>query len=158
MAPDESFKDVTLYATKAQLTGLAYQLMNERQKARAAFEAARLQLENELKSRPKDPRIHAAFGLVYAGLERKKEAIQEGTIATKLYPVSLDAFQGPEYVTNLALIYAMLGESDAAFDQIEYVLSIPSWFSVSLLQLDPRWDPIRNHPRYQPIVQKYQHH
>jgi hypothetical protein len=50
----------------------------------------------------------------------------------------------------------MTGDSDLAFDQIEYLLSIPSPLSAPLLQLDPQWDPLRNHPRYAQLLQKYQ--
>jgi hypothetical protein len=48
----------------------------------------------------------------------------------------------------------MLGEYDAALDQIEYLVSIPSWLSVPLLRLDPRWDPLRSHPRFQKLLEK----
>jgi hypothetical protein len=30
------------------------------------------------------------------------------------------------------------------------------WFSVPLLELDPRWDPLRDHPGYRQLVEKYQ--
>jgi hypothetical protein len=46
----------------------------------------------------------------------------------------------------------MVGEADAALDQIEYLLSIPSMFSVSTLRLERRWKPLRDHPRFQAIV------
>jgi len=48
-----------------------------------------------------------------------------------------------------------VGEYDSALDQIEYLLSIPSWFSVPLLRLDPRYDPLRKLPRYQKLLEKY---
>ncbi len=54
-----------------------------------------------------------------------------------------------------ALICVMVDEYDAAFDQIEQLLSIPSFFSVPLLKLDPHWDPLRTHPRYKKVLQKY---
>lgn len=126
-------------------------------KALPSFDSAGLLLEGELRKRPEDPRVHSSLGIVYAGLVRKEDAIREGKLAVQLYPVSKDAMEGPNLVTNLAIVYVMTGEYDLAFNQIEYLLSIPSFFSVSLLQLDPRWDPIRNHPRYAQLVEKYQH-
>ena len=53
------------------------------------------------------------------------------------------------------MIYAMVGENDASLDEIENVLSIPGDFSVQLLRLDPRWDSLRDHPRFQSLLEKY---
>jgi tetratricopeptide (TPR) repeat protein len=114
-----------------------------------------LLLEEELRKRPKDPRIHSSLGIVYAGLGRKEEAIREGKLAVQLYPVSKDAMDGPQLVTNLAIVFVMAGNYDLALDQIEYLLSIPSFFSVNLLQLDPRYDPLCKHPRYAQLLEKY---
>ena len=49
----------------------------------------------------------------------------------------------------------MVGEYDAALDEIEYLLSIPSWYSVHSLRLDPDYDPLRDHPRFQALLEKY---
>ncbi len=53
------------------------------------------------------------------------------------------------------MIYTMVGEYDAALDEIEYLLSIPSVMSVPLLRLDPRGDPLRDHPRFRALLEKY---
>jgi len=50
----------------------------------------------------------------------------------------------------------MVGEFDAPIDQLEYLLSIPATFSVQLLRLDPFWDPFRDHPRFQALLDKYE--
>ena len=55
----------------------------------------------------------------------------------------------------MATIYIMAGENDKAFDELDYLLSIPSWFSVNQLKLDPFYDPLRDHPRYQELIRKY---
>jgi serine/threonine-protein kinase len=96
--------------------------------------------------------VHETLALAFAGLGRKGEAIQEAQQAMQMYPVSLDAVTGPEYVANLAQVYVMTGEHDAAIDQLEYLLSIPSDASVALLRLDPLWDPLRDHPRFQALL------
>lgn len=150
------FKDVDEFIPRTLLEGVTYQLMKQPKKALASFDSAGLLLEGELRKRPEDPRVHSSLGIVYAGLGRQKDAIREGKLAVELYPVSRDALEGPAFVQNLALVYVMTGEYDLALDQIEYLLSIPSFFSVSLLRLDPRWDPVRNHPRCAQLVEKYQ--
>ena len=94
------------------------------------------------------------LGLRMRHSDSKEDAIREGKRAIELLPVSKDAVWGPNCVVTLALIYALTGEEDAAIDRIEYLLSIPaSEMSVPLLRIDPRWDPLRNNPRFQKLLQ-----
>ncbi|MEJ2719982.1 MAG: protein kinase [bacterium] len=138
---------------KAMLEGIVHRLAGDAEKAEAAFETARDELEAMIVSQPDDARIHSALGITYAGLGRKEDAIREGKLAMELLPVSKDAFIGPRRVEDLALIYTMVGEYEAALDTIEYMLSIPGYFSLGLLRLDPRWDPLRDHPRYRKLME-----
>jgi len=57
--------------------------------------------------------------------------------------------RGPYRVEDLARIYVMVGEFNAAIDQLEFLLSNPGLMSIPLLRLDPAWNPLRNHPRFQ---------
>jgi serine/threonine-protein kinase len=148
----ESIELQEVFIPRAQLAGLIYLLMNEPTQARASFDSARTILQRKVQERPDDARVHSSLGIVYAALDRKEEAIQEGKMAVELYPVSKDALLGVDRVKDLAFIYTMVGDYEAALDQIEYLLSIPSYFSVPLLRLDPIWDPLRHHPRFQKLL------
>jgi non-specific serine/threonine protein kinase len=145
----------TLYIPKSQIIGYIYQYMKKPELAHTSFDSARILLEKEMKKQPDDPRIHSSLGIVYAALERKEAAIKEGKRAVELYPVSKDFLFGPQRVEDLAHIYVLLGEYDLAIDKLEYLLSIPYWVSVSYLQLDPKWDPLRQHPKFQKLLGKY---
>ncbi len=57
-------------------------------------------------------------------MDRKEEAIREGRKAVDLVPVSRDAFTGPFFIVSMAKIYTLVGEQDAAIDQLAYLLSI----------------------------------
>jgi hypothetical protein len=39
--------------------------------------------------------------------------------------------------------------------QLCTLLAGPGFLSVHTLRLDPRWDPIRNDPRFQALLEKY---
>ena len=58
-------------------------------------------------------------------------------------------------IEDMAKIYTMVGEYDLAIDKLEFILSIPSDFTVELYKLDPDWDPLRDHPRYKAMLEKY---
>jgi tetratricopeptide (TPR) repeat protein len=154
--PDRVIQSSLMFYSRDNLSAQAHSLLGESDKARAAYQEARTFLESELQKNPEDARLHSALGIAYAGLGKKEEAIREGERALELLPVSRDAATGPFRIEKLALIYTMVGELDAALDQIEYLLSIPSFISVHTLQVDPRLDPLREHPRYREIIEKYQ--
>ena len=48
----------------------------------------------------------------------------------------------------------MLGDYDAAVDQIQYLLSVPARLSIPVLELDPAWNPLRDHPRFKKIIER----
>ncbi len=140
---------------RALLSAFVHDLLNEPDLARRDYDSARSILEKELAQRPDDYRVHSALGMALAGLGRRDEAIREGRRAVEMYPVSKDALWGPGQVKTLALIYTMVGEHDAALDQIEYLLSIPSNVSIPYLRLDPRWKPLWDHPRFKELEERF---
>ena len=54
---------------------------------------------------------------------------------------------------RLLTISVMVGEFDAAIDQLEFLLSRPGEMSIPLLWLDPAWEPLRDHPRFKKLVE-----
>jgi serine/threonine-protein kinase len=134
---------------------MTYWLIGDMELARARFDSARSVLEAEAQKRPDDYRVHSSLGIACAGLGRKDDAIRAGELAVELLPISKDAMTGAGLIENLALICVMVAEHDAALTHIESILSIPSSFSVGLLRIDPIWDPLRDHPRYKELIEKY---
>jgi hypothetical protein len=86
----------------------------------------------------------------------KEKAIQSAKKAVELEPISKDAFFAPQRHMWLSYVYSMVGEYDKAFDEIELLLSIPCSFTTWDLKLNPFWDPMRDHPRFQELIKKYQ--
>jgi serine/threonine protein kinase/Flp pilus assembly protein TadD len=114
---------------------------------------ARVALEEKVREHGGNWGFRSALGLVYAYLGRREDAIREGEKAVTL--VAEDAIRSQQYAERLGHIYALVGESEAAMDQIEYLLSIPSSLTVSGLRVHPYWDPLRDHPRFQALLEKY---
>jgi len=135
---------------------ICFSFLRDRPGVQGACGRARVILEQRTRVYPEAPYVHHDLGLTYAFLGLKDEAISEGKRAMALRPVSADAVEGPVLVERLAVIYALVGEPEAAIKQIEYLLSIPSGLTVGGLRVHPYWDPLRDHPRFQALLEGHE--
>jgi TolB-like protein/Flp pilus assembly protein TadD len=140
---------------KAFLEGMIYLYSGDKEKAQLAFEHARAVAEKLVLEAPQDSARHGQLGLILAFLGRKEEAIAEGKRAVELSPESQDAFDGPQATTTLAHIYAWTGETDEAFRLLDHLLAVPNGLTVPILKLHSDWDPLRNDPRFQALIDKH---
>ena len=145
----------TEYTPKDAIRGFIYELMGQPDLARAQYQKAQLLLEKMVQEQPDEARMHAELGKVYAHLGLKDDAIREGQAAVDLIPVSRDAMIGPKYLEDLAEIYTIVGDHDIAMDNLEYLLEIPAGVHVGNLKVDPIWNPLRDNPRFQGLIEKY---
>jgi serine/threonine protein kinase/tetratricopeptide (TPR) repeat protein len=133
--------------------GFIYTLLGENSQAKANYDSARVLYEKLIKTNPEIATYHSYLGLAYAGLGYKGEAIKEGKRAVDLKPIANDVdFQGEQFLLQLAYISIMVGEYDQAINELETLLTIPSQLTVWRLKLDPRYDPLRNLPRFQQLL------
>jgi serine/threonine-protein kinase len=144
-----SYLPTTLYAA------WAHQLRGDSRAARIAFDSARVLLDSVIVVLSDDWRVHAARGMALAGLGRRREAQREARWLRQSTVYREDAYEGGEPAEDRARILAAIGEADAALEEIERLLAGPSLLSVHTLRLDPRWDPIRDDPRFQALLVKY---
>ncbi len=120
--------------------------------ARAAFTAARAEVEKTLRGQPDYAQGLTALGVIDAGLGRKDDAIREGRRAVELVPISTDAIDGTDLILNLAVIYDRTGEKDLALKQLAEAAHLPSSLNYGSLRLHPDWDNLRGDPRFEKIV------
>jgi serine/threonine protein kinase/tetratricopeptide (TPR) repeat protein len=153
--PDPWIRTKCWAMPKSLLAAYAYKLMGEKAKSLEAYGSAKSLLEAEVRQSPDDPRFHSSLGIAYASLGRKEDAIREGRRAVEILTVSRDALYGIPFVEDLAFIYTLTGETDAALDRLDYLLSIPSWISVPWLRMDPQWDALRGNPGFNRLLEKY---
>jgi len=135
--------------------GAIHTFSNDKQRALSAFKRARPIAEKALREGPTDASRHVILGMILAGLGEKDAAIAEGRRAVELLPESQDALDGPKTTVALAQIYTWTGETDQALQLIDRSLITPNGVTVPFLRLDPMWDPLRNDPRFQALIDKY---
>jgi tetratricopeptide (TPR) repeat protein len=147
--------DVIQYYPKSMFQAMLYELMNIPEDAITYYDSMRIVLEMNLKEYPEDPRFLSSLGIANAGLGEKEKAINYGKEAVDLYSIEKDALLGLNRIEDLARIYVMVEEYDAALEQIEILLSNPGPYSAPLLKLDPKWKPLWDHPEFIRLTEKY---
>jgi TolB-like protein/Flp pilus assembly protein TadD len=144
---------------KSFLQGCIYLAQGNAAAAQKLFENARNSFETAVKESPKSAQRRGNLGLVDAFMGRKEEAIREARRAVELMPESKDALDGSLLSAYLALVYVRVGEKDLALPLIERLLKISgpvdsADYSITVNDLKYRWewDPIRNDPRFQKLI------
>ena len=137
--------------------GLLARSVHDEARARKAFSAARLQLEDVVQEQKDYGPALCVLGLIDAALGNKEAALQEGRRAMELLPVQKDSRVGQELITYFAVIAAWAGEKDLALQQ--FATAAPTnttdIASYGMLKLSPFWDPLRGDPRFEKIVASF---
>jgi TolB-like protein/Flp pilus assembly protein TadD len=130
-----------------------YALRGDHARARAYADSAASAFEEQIKATPDNAQLYVLLGtsLAYAG--RKDEALRQGKLGLEKLPVSKDAYQGAYIQHQLGRIYILAGEPDMALDLLEPLLKIPYYLSPAWFRIDPAFDPLRKHPRFQKLVE-----
>ena len=121
-------------------------------RAAAYGDSARIALEQQLTASPEDAQRLVLLGVALAYTGRKAEAVQRGLKGVELVPPSEDTQSGTYLQHQLVRIYILTGDADKALDTLEPLLKMPYYLSPGWLRIDPTFDPIRKHPRFQRLV------
>src|SRR5439155_16245678 len=104
---------------------------------------------------PENANRHVELAGALAWLGEKEAALAEATRATELLPESKDAFEGPGITEAVAGIYCIVGQPGRAIELLDGLLSRPSTTSVSMLKVNPLWDPLRQDARFIELLKKH---
>ncbi len=140
------------YYPAPYFVGLAEKAMGNSGKAREGFEAARDHLLNRVAAEPDDFRYHGTLGMVYAELGAEREARAAAEKAMELLPPAKDIMRSFQRRDEYAVTMMLLGDLDAAIDQYEILMSLPTQMTTEYLRKNPIYDPLREHPRFQALL------
>jgi serine/threonine-protein kinase len=134
-----------------------YEGLGDTRLARTNYDSARAILVDSVTAHPATPSMHTALGLAYAGLGKKREALQQADLARALVPVSSNSVLSTAYMGISVEIFAHVGELDRAFETIELMMSMPAGreMTVAYLRVWPGFDKLRGDPRFDQIVERY---
>ncbi len=138
------------------MKGSTLRLMGQGQLAKIYLDSARVLLESELQVTPDATSLLSSLAYVYAELDQSDKAVQMAKRAVELDPVSSDALSGPSALEALATVYASIGQQDQAVELCAHLLEIPSNVSANMLRLAPQFASLRDNPRFQALLKKYE--
>jgi tetratricopeptide (TPR) repeat protein len=127
-----------------------YHLRGDRARAAIYADSARIALIEQIRDAPDDPQRHSFLGLTLAHLGRAAEAEREGKRGIEL--AGTDATYIPYCQHLLVRIYLLTGQPEKALDLLESLLKVPYDLSPGWLRIDPTFDPVRKHPRFQKLI------
>ena len=156
-AEAEQFIETAIAADSAEpayhLTqGQILELTGKREESRHAFGRAKEILQQQLRERPDDPLLLGSLGTACAGLGEKEMAVGIARKAVDLVPSSSDSIDGPNCIGFLAQTYIMIGETDAALNELAKVVQVPNGIMYGDLLFNPGWDALRKDPRFEKLV------
>jgi TolB-like protein/Flp pilus assembly protein TadD len=135
----------------------AHLLRGDTAAAQAVNDSVGVVLDAQARAGSNDSDFHAARGHYFAQRGRKAEALREARWLEQWETQNQDAYNNLAHVRVSVLMHA--GEVDSALVLVEsLMLARPSLVTVHYLRLDPRWDPITQHPRFQALFTKYADH
>jgi len=84
----------------------------------------------------------------------KEGAIRKGREAVEMPPSTEGTCLGSFLRLNLAAVYAWCAQPDSAIDVLAGMVGKPVGPRYGELKFNPIWDPIRDHPRFQKLLEE----
>jgi TolB-like protein/class 3 adenylate cyclase/predicted Zn-dependent protease len=133
----------------------ALESAGDRQAALETYRQARDELEEFRQKQPDNSYLLIDIATAEAALGNRETALREGERALAMRSVEADPVVGPILEEGFARIEARCGEIERAVARLERLLTMPYGAypaTQALLRIDPVWDPLRGHPRFQKLV------
>ncbi len=140
---------------------LAARLRGDNVAALNAFRAARPKIEENVRADPARGAPLGILAIIDAALGRSEQAVQEAKRACELSPFKLNNLDAVGPRTNLAVVYAWIGQDDLAIGELSKLVDRPAGGAEGVVRpsygdfrRNPLWDPLRSDPRFEALVQR----
>jgi len=150
----------TAYDSAQNYTGLAYSQVWSEGKNAASYADSGIMVLESLIARDVSRVMHliadALKSLLYTlrGENERARRLADSVLAVDLRKEDATNAWTTKYYCCLTLI--RLGERDRVFDLIDELLTGPSYVELAEIKYSPRFDPLRDHPRFQALIEKYE--
>ncbi|MFW9769522.1 MAG: protein kinase [Candidatus Thorarchaeota archaeon] len=111
--------------------------------------------EDMVKKSPGDHSGHGYLGAVYALLGRRDEALRECEEAARIAPMSKDAERGLDPLLSYIDAYNFLEEYDSSIMILDSILSMPAYFGLGKILVDPDYRNLVTCPEFKKIMEKH---
>ena len=144
----------------AWFEALAAKMRGDEAGAKAAFVAAHDVMAKYVADRPRNGYRRGLLAMIDAGLGDKDAAVAEARRACETAQYANSAQVASAIHCELAVVYALTGQRDLAFQTLDEALQHPAseWLiyqpTYGDLRLDPIWDSLRTDPRFEALVQR----
>jgi tetratricopeptide (TPR) repeat protein len=133
---------------KAHYVALAHDLAGRREAARLHWQRALDLVQRRLVDQPDSNLLLYWKGHLLAHLGQRREAEDALRLAREMGPA-------PERVFAVGVDHILLGEPEEALAVLEKIAGLSALeATAAAFRLNPRYDPIRDHPRFQALYQK----
>jgi serine/threonine protein kinase len=152
------YQDAFLFEPVALWFAAAHELRGDQAAARAAYDSALALADSGVRTYRDDFSVHVARGLALAGLGRRAEALDEVRKVRENF-LFKDVWVRETMLWGISQVHATLGDANATVGTLEEILSQRyAGLTIHVLRLDPAYDRVREHPRFQALLRKYANH
>lgn len=146
------------YHPKYLFYAMIYGYLNEKNLEKVYYDSTRIYIEDQIeKFTPlsKKPTVLSCLGIAWAGLGNIEKSQEMADKVIQILSDNPDAFKGPYALEDVAYIYTKNGNYTQALKILRNILSKPGPLTTRILELDPRWEPLRNLPGYRRLLNQY---
>jgi tetratricopeptide (TPR) repeat protein len=119
-------RSLIIWDAPKQISLLWLEFLQGNQPKLQEFDAAREQLLRKADADPTNPFLLTAVAYTNLALGRMDESVEEAQRAMRMRPISEDVLEGPAIAVHAAEVFALAGNRDDAFHQLEMLIRMPS--------------------------------
>lgn len=135
-----------------------YGYLNNHGLERAYYDSTRILIEGLQKkslAARQNPKVNSCLGMAWIGLGNQEKALETAEKVENLLSANPNALSGPYAMEDVAWIYMKTGDYPQSARILNHLLSKPGPLTVKILEIDPRWAPLREKPEFRKLVARY---